>query len=156
MLAASRAGGGLLTGEDVAAYRARLRDAAGVIAREAARVDQPAALGGRIDRARRAGAAFPGHRAAARRAAHCWAGVAEALADATLQRRGPGQVSTGTTHVSVIDAAGRDRGLTTSNGSGSGTVVPGWGVPLNNMLGEEDLHPGDRSANWPRAPGWGR
>jgi gamma-glutamyltranspeptidase/glutathione hydrolase len=31
--------------------------------------------------------------------------------------------------------------MTTSNGEGSGYVVPGTGVMLNNMLGEEDLHP---------------
>jgi gamma-glutamyltranspeptidase/glutathione hydrolase len=44
--------------------------------------------------------------------------------------------------VSVIAADGTAAALTTSNGSGSGTVVPGWGVALNNMLGEEDLQPG--------------
>jgi gamma-glutamyltranspeptidase / glutathione hydrolase len=31
--------------------------------------------------------------------------------------------------------------MTTSNGSCAGVVVPGWGVGLNNMLGEEDLNP---------------
>jgi gamma-glutamyltranspeptidase/glutathione hydrolase len=31
--------------------------------------------------------------------------------------------------------------MTTSNGEGSGYVVPGTGVMLNNMLGEDDLHP---------------
>jgi gamma-glutamyltranspeptidase/glutathione hydrolase len=32
--------------------------------------------------------------------------------------------------------------VTCSNGSGSGVLVPGTGVILNNMLGEEDLNPG--------------
>jgi gamma-glutamyltranspeptidase/glutathione hydrolase len=31
--------------------------------------------------------------------------------------------------------------VTCSNGSGSGVLVPGTGVILNNMLGEEDLNP---------------
>jgi gamma-glutamyltranspeptidase/glutathione hydrolase len=46
-----------------------------------------------------------------------------------------------TTHVSVIDAAGMCACVTCSNGSGSGVLVPGTGVILNNMLGEEDLNP---------------
>ena len=33
------------------------------------------------------------------------------------------------------------RQVTCSNGSGSGVLVPGTGVILNNMLGEEDLNP---------------
>ena len=31
--------------------------------------------------------------------------------------------------------------MTNSNGEGSGYVAPGTGVMLNNMLGEDDLHP---------------
>jgi gamma-glutamyltranspeptidase / glutathione hydrolase len=46
-----------------------------------------------------------------------------------------------TTHISAIDAAGTCVAVTCSNGSGSGVLVPGTGVILNNMLGEEDLHP---------------
>ena len=48
----------------------------------------------------------------------------------------------GTTHMSVIDGAGNLASLTVSNGEGSGYVVPGTGVVMNNMLGEEDLNPG--------------
>ena len=48
----------------------------------------------------------------------------------------------GTTHVSVSDRAGNAASLSLSNGEGSGYVVPGTGVMLNNMLGEDDLHPG--------------
>ncbi|HZO05128.1 MAG TPA: gamma-glutamyltransferase, partial [Solirubrobacterales bacterium] len=46
-----------------------------------------------------------------------------------------------TTHVSVLDDAGTCASVTCSNGSGSGVLVPGTGVILNNMMGEEDLHP---------------
>ena len=45
----------------------------------------------------------------------------------------------GTTHVSVIDAEGNAASLSSSTGSGSGVVVPGTGIQLNNMLGEYDL-----------------
>jgi gamma-glutamyltranspeptidase/glutathione hydrolase len=38
--------------------------------------------------------------------------------------------------------------LSSSCGSGSGVVVPGTGILLNNMLGEEDLNPGG-FGRWP-------
>jgi gamma-glutamyltranspeptidase / glutathione hydrolase len=47
-----------------------------------------------------------------------------------------------TTHISAIDGEGMSVSVTCSNGSGSGVLVPGTGVILNNMLGEEDLNPG--------------
>ena len=47
-----------------------------------------------------------------------------------------------TTHVSVMDADGGVATVTCSNGSSSGVVVPGTGMHLNNMMGEEDLNPG--------------
>ncbi len=47
----------------------------------------------------------------------------------------------GTTHVSVCDARGNVASMTTSNGEGSGYVAPGTGIMLNNMMGEDDLHP---------------
>jgi gamma-glutamyltranspeptidase / glutathione hydrolase len=46
-----------------------------------------------------------------------------------------------TTHISAVDAHGNAASLTASTGSGSGCVVPGTGVHLNNMLGEYDLIP---------------
>ena len=46
-----------------------------------------------------------------------------------------------TTHISVMDAEGGCASVTCSNGACSGVVVPGTGVHLNNMLGEEDLNP---------------
>ncbi len=49
--------------------------------------------------------------------------------------------SRGTTQISVIDKQGNMASLTTSNGEGCGYCVPGTGIMLNNMLGEEDLNP---------------
>jgi gamma-glutamyltranspeptidase/glutathione hydrolase len=46
-----------------------------------------------------------------------------------------------TTHISVVDADGAAASVTCSNGTGSGIVVPGTGIHVNNMLGEEDLNP---------------
>ncbi len=46
-----------------------------------------------------------------------------------------------TTHISVIDAEGNAASVTTSHGEGSGYVIPGTGIMVNNMLGEEDLNP---------------
>lgn len=46
-----------------------------------------------------------------------------------------------TTHLAVLDADGGCATVTCSNGSCSGVVVPGTGMHLNNMLGEEDLNP---------------
>ena len=53
----------------------------------------------------------------------------------------PGDPVGSTTHISVMDADGNCASVTCSNGTGSGVVVPGTGVHLNNMLGEEDLNP---------------
>lgn len=50
--------------------------------------------------------------------------------------------SRGTTQISVADATGNLASLTLSNGEGSSYVLPGSGIMLNNMLGEEDINPG--------------
>ena len=47
----------------------------------------------------------------------------------------------GTTHISVVDERGNAAALTVSTGSGSGVIIPGTGIQLNNMLGEFDLDP---------------
>jgi gamma-glutamyltranspeptidase/glutathione hydrolase len=57
-----------------------------------------------------------------------------------LARRGGGGFGS-TTHIAVIDRDGWACSVTCSNGSCSGVVVPGTGVHLNNMLGEQDLNP---------------
>ena len=46
-----------------------------------------------------------------------------------------------TTHVSVIDKNLNAASVTTTNGEGCGYILPGSGIMLNNMLGEEDLNP---------------
>lgn len=81
--------------------------------------------------------------------------LVEVMAEVDRRRRaelttgsdtGPGVVTPpvstrGTTHVSVADAEGNVASMTTSNGECSGDLIPGTGVLLNNMLGEDDLHP---------------
>lgn len=47
----------------------------------------------------------------------------------------------GTTQISVIDAKGNAASLTLSNGEGAAYIVPGTGIMINNMLGEEDINP---------------
>ena len=54
----------------------------------------------------------------------------------------------GTTHISTIDSQGNSASLTLSNGEGSGQLLPGTGIMLNNMLGEEDLNPAGFN-RWP-------
>jgi gamma-glutamyltranspeptidase/glutathione hydrolase len=54
----------------------------------------------------------------------------------------------GTTHISAVDGDGNAAALSSSTGSGSGVIVPGTGIQLNNMLGEYDL-----VAPGPAAPG---
>jgi gamma-glutamyltranspeptidase / glutathione hydrolase len=58
--------------------------------------------------------------------------------DRFLTRRSP---LGSTTHVAVLDREGWACSVTCSNGSCSGVVVPGTGIHLNNMLGEQDLNP---------------
>ncbi|WP_210494109.1 gamma-glutamyltransferase [Patulibacter sp. SYSU D01012] len=66
--------------------------------------------------------------------------------EAGLQRTGFGEELLAlrlgsTTHLSVVDADGLACALTSTNGEGSGVVVPGTGIHLNNVMGEEDLNP---------------
>jgi len=49
--------------------------------------------------------------------------------------------SRGTTHLSIADREGNVASMTCSNGEGSGYFAPGTGIMLNNMMGEDDLHP---------------
>ena len=56
-----------------------------------------------------------------------------------------------TSHISVLGGAARACSVTSTNGEGSGVVVPGTGIHVNNMMGEQDLdplgfhrHPADR------------
>lgn len=57
----------------------------------------------------------------------------------TVVHAGPS--TRGTTHVSVIDAAGNAAAATVSNGEGSGHLAGPFGFMPNNLLGESDLMP---------------
>ncbi len=69
--------------------------------------------------------------------------LAAVLTEATDRHTGDmgPQSSKGTTHISVADDEGNIAAMTTSNGSCSGVFAPGTGIQLNNIMGEEDLHP---------------
>lgn len=78
----------------------------------------------------------------------------ERMLDAELLDRWRSQIEgrakayRGTTHISVVDTAGNAAALTVSNGEGAGWVIPGTGIVMNNMLGEEDLLP-EGWHSWP-------
>ncbi|MFC1536794.1 gamma-glutamyltransferase family protein [Pseudomonadota bacterium] len=61
--------------------------------------------------------------------------------DLDIPQEEPANRHGSTTHVSVVDKDGSAVAITSSNGEGSGIVVPGTGIHLNNMLGEEDINP---------------
>jgi gamma-glutamyltranspeptidase/glutathione hydrolase len=65
----------------------------------------------------------------------------DGLAEAGFAGRFLGSRLGSTTHISVLDGAGRAVSVTCTNGEGSGIVVPGTGMHLNNIMGEEDLSP---------------
>ncbi len=73
--------------------------------------------------------------------------VAAAALDPALLARYRGEVLPAvpgrgaTTHISVVDAGGNAASLSISNGEGCGYVIPGTGIMLNNMLGEDDINP---------------
>ena len=46
-----------------------------------------------------------------------------------------------TSHLSCVDDSGLAVSITASMGYGSGLVVPGTGIPMNNSLGEPELNP---------------
>jgi gamma-glutamyltranspeptidase / glutathione hydrolase len=68
-------------------------------------------------------------------------GLEEALLDPARLDLRAGDLLGSTTHIAALDGDGMCASVTCSNGSGSGVLVPGTGVILNNMLGEEDLNP---------------
>jgi gamma-glutamyltranspeptidase / glutathione hydrolase len=68
-------------------------------------------------------------------------GLERALLDPERLDLRAGDLLGSTTHIAVLDGEGMCASVTCSNGSGSGVLVPGTGVILNNMLGEEDLNP---------------
>jgi len=142
-----RAHGGLLGADDLAAYEVVRRDPVHVPYRDVVVCTNPPPSAGGVlvgralaELARTPGppdvAALLAAMAAAEdeRTPEFLAGLSDA-AYASANRLGS------TTHVSVLDADGWACAVTTSNGEGSGIVVPGTGVHVNNVLGEEDLSP---------------
>lgn len=151
--------GGVLTRADLAAHRAVERDPIGVAYRDRTILTTPppsaggvllALALGRLDRATGdplgrgpSGVPHPSALVAAmedadaeRTAAFEEGLVREGFADELLALR-----LGSTTHLSVIDEDGLSCAITTTNGEGSGVVVPGTGIHLNNVMGEEDLNP---------------
>jgi len=63
------------------------------------------------------------------------------LDDAGFAARLLGSRMGSTTHISVVDGDGRACSVTCTNGEGSGVVVPGTGIHVNNIMGEADLNP---------------
>jgi gamma-glutamyltranspeptidase / glutathione hydrolase len=151
LVAHVRAGGGALSLDDLAAYRVvRRRPLAVEYRGHEFRTNPPPSSGGLLVALglRALGDSEPDPEAVA------------AAMDAQESARGPAFVRrlhrggaavrllSGTTHISVVDGRGDAASLSTSLGSGSGVVVPGTGIHLNNMLGEADLtehaRPGER------------
>jgi gamma-glutamyltranspeptidase/glutathione hydrolase len=145
-----RARGGSMTCEDLAGYRAIERDPVRTDYRDREILTNPPPSAG--------GALLAYSLALLDRgpAPPTLAGVLEAMA-AAQQERTPefveGLVEDGflerflearlgsTTHISVLDAEGGACSTTCTNGEGSGVVVPGTGIHLNNVMGEQDLNP---------------
>lgn len=142
-----QAGGGTLTLDDLAGYRVvRRRPLAVPYRGHEFRSNPPPSSGGLLIalglRALGAAEPTPEAIAAAMEAQDAARGGAFVRA---LQRGGLAKrVLSGTTHISVVDAQGSAVSLSASLGSGSGVVVPGTGIHLNNMLGEADLVTGAR------------
>jgi gamma-glutamyltranspeptidase/glutathione hydrolase len=148
------AGGGALTAADLAAYEALARTPVRVRYRERDVLTNPPPSAGGILLALALGlldARVP--RDGAPTAADLVAVMEQAqaarderflagLAEEGFQDRFLGASRLGsTTHVSVLDADGRACSVTTTNGEGAGVLVPGAGIHLNNIMGEEDLSP---------------
>jgi gamma-glutamyltranspeptidase/glutathione hydrolase len=157
--------GGILSRADMAAYEATLRDPIRLrlhdwdIATNPAPAIGGAALAGllmlmgeqgmkgwtgpEIDRLVRAQRAIFSYRAAHLESADedLPSAVAELLDAARMGDFGRLLASGSTTHVSAVDSEGRACAITASAGYGSGILVPGTGMWLNNSLGELELHP---------------
>jgi gamma-glutamyltranspeptidase / glutathione hydrolase len=146
-----RAGGGSLSLEDFAAYRVVQRRPLSVEYRGCEfRTNPPPSSGGVLVALglQTLGDTDPGPEAVAA-AMEAQEAVRGRAFVRSLHRGGAARrLLSGTTHISVVDARGDAASLSASLGSGSGVVVPGTGIHLNNMLGETDLtereRPGER------------
>jgi gamma-glutamyltranspeptidase/glutathione hydrolase len=142
--------GGALTAADLAAYAVVPRDPVRVAYRGREVLTNPPPNAGGILLAyalavldREPPPPDPAALLAAMRAAHAertpefLAGLAEPGFAARFAENHLGS----TTHISALDVDGWACSVTCSNGEGSGVIVPGTGIHLNNMMGEEDLSP---------------
>lgn len=133
--------GGLVTPEDLASYRVEVREPISVRYRtHTIMTNPPPSSGGTLIAhtlssldALRLDELPPEPRAQA---------VAAAMRTTAHERAAILADPGNTTHVSAIDAEGLAVSVTSSCGSGSGVVVEGTGIYMNNMMGEEDLNPG--------------
>jgi gamma-glutamyltranspeptidase / glutathione hydrolase len=133
--------GGLVTAEDLAAYRVEWAPPAEV-EYAGVRVQTRGGLSQLTDTL----AAFPPLRGVSP------AGRALVLARLLAAPLYSGRTYEHTTNLCVVDAAGSACVITTSLGLGSGDFLPGYDVHLNSMLGESDLlvgplEPGKRMAS---------
>jgi len=125
-------GGGILSTEDLASYEAVERDPIRVPFRDTeVLTNPPPSSGGTLIAHSLGQLERLGERSGPEQLVAAMEATSEARAD----------LLGSTTHISVIDGEGTCASVTCSNGSGSGVLVPGCGVILNNMLGEEDLNP---------------
>ena len=171
-------GGGLITADDLAAYRVRYRDPLALDYRGVAvRTNPPPATGGRmialmlallqsdqLDQLQRGGQRLIHALSRAMAVADSARGGLDdldqqniarlrrryhQLADQPLQAAAAAPSGPGsTTHVSVIDAAGNAAAVTFSYGEGNGYFIGSTGIMMNNLMGEEDLFP-DGFHRWP-------
>ncbi len=145
-----RARGGSLTGEDLAGYGAIEREPVKIAYRDREILTNPPPSAGGILLAYALALLDRGPSPPTLR------GVVAAMAAAQSERtpefvEGLGEAGFlegfltarlgSTTHISVIDVEGCACSVTCTNGEGSGVVVPGTGMHLNNVMGEEDLNP---------------
>lgn len=74
--------------------------------------------------------------------AHCLAAIERSRQGGVADEGVPvGAIPGNTTHQSIVDAAGNAVALTSSNGETCGSLWPGTQIPVNNFLGEDDIHP---------------
>jgi gamma-glutamyltranspeptidase/glutathione hydrolase len=133
-------GGGLLTREDLAAYRVVEREPLAIGYRGVTVLtNPPPSPGGTLIASSLERLAERLDPTVAWGSPEHLGTVAAVMQEVERERARP--ASGGTTHVSIVDAEGSAASLSLSNGEGSGYLVPGTGIMLNNMLGEDDLHP---------------